>query len=228
VALFVLVHGVCAGSWSWDLVTPSLESAGHSTVAIDLPGDDPEATFSDYADVILEALPERDDVVLVGHSTGGLTTPIVATRRPVAELVFLCGAIPVPGESVAERGVEWRAIEPAEWQTYNSDGSFSISPDGFRTHVAPDAPAEVIEQTIPLLKPQFLTPFLEPCPIERMPDVRTRSIYCAEDRIVGPDYSRRVAHDLLCVQPEQLPGSHSPMASRPEALAQTLMMAPRG
>jgi pimeloyl-ACP methyl ester carboxylesterase len=223
VALFVLVHGVCVGGWSWDLVRPHLEAAGHLTLAPDLPGDDPDAKFSDYAEVVLEALPERDDVILVGHSTGALTTPIVAARRPVAQLIFLCGAIPVPGESVAEGGGEWRAIDPAEWQAYSDDGSFTISPDGFRKHVAPDAPPEVIEQTIPLLKPQFLTPFLEPCPIERMPDVPMRSIYCAGDRIVAPDYARRAARDMLGVEPEELPGSHSPMASRPEVLALILM-----
>lgn len=222
-ALFVLVHGVCVGGWSWDLVRPELEAAGHSVLAPDLPGDDPNARFSDYADVILSALPDREDVILVGHSTGGLAIPIVAARQPVAQIIFLCGAIPVPGESVAERGVEWRAIDPAEWQAYNDDGSFSISPDGFRKHVAPDAPIEVIEQTIPLLKPQFLTPFLEPCPIERMPDIPMRSIYCADDVIVAPDYARRAAVEMLGVEAEELPGSHSPMASRPEALARALI-----
>jgi pimeloyl-ACP methyl ester carboxylesterase len=223
-ALFVLVHGVCSGGWSWDLVKPHLEAEGHQVLAVDLPGDDASAKFSDYAEAILHALPsDRDDTVLVAHSTGGLTIPIVAARHRVAEMVFVCGALPVPGQSVAERGVEWRVIDPAEWQIDNGDGSFSISPDGFRKHVAPDAPAEVIEQTIPLLKPQFLTPFLEPCPIKRMPDVQMRAIYCAEDRIVGPEYCRRAARELLGIEPLELPGSHSPMASRPEALAEVLM-----
>src|ERR1700747_645567 len=99
-ALFVLVHGVCAGAWSWDLLRPYLQRAGHATIAVDLPGNDPAAKFSDYADVVVRELGDAgDEVVLVGHSTGGLTIPIVSARRPVAELVFLCGAIPVPGES---------------------------------------------------------------------------------------------------------------------------------
>jgi pimeloyl-ACP methyl ester carboxylesterase len=222
-ALFVLVHGVCAGAWTWDLLVPYLERAGHATIAVDLPGNDPAAKFSDYADVVVREIAcAGDEVVLVGHSTGGLTIPIVAARRPVSELVFLCGAIPVRGESVAERGVEWRAIDPAEWQIDNGDGSFSISPEGFRRHVAPDADPEVVEQSIPLLRPQFLTPFLEKCPIDRMPDVPTRSILCREDRIVAPDYSRRAARELLGVEAIELPGAHAPMASRPEALAELL------
>jgi pimeloyl-ACP methyl ester carboxylesterase len=223
-AVFGLVHGVCVGAFAWDLVVPHLQQGGHRAIAVDLPGDDPAAKFSDYADVVVRDLAEADDdVVLVGHSTGGLTIPIVAARRPVAELVFLCGAIPVPGESVAERGVEWRAIDPGEWQIDNGDGSFSISVEGFRRHVAPDADPEIVEQTIPLLRPQFLTPFLEKCPIDRMPEVPTRSILCQDDRIVAPEYSRRVARDRLGIEVLELPGSHSPMASRPQELAKLLM-----
>jgi pimeloyl-ACP methyl ester carboxylesterase len=223
-AVFVLVHGVCAGGWSWDLVVPHLRRAGHTTIVVDLPGEDPAAKFTDYADVVLrDSADSGNDVVLVGHSTAGLTIPIVATRRPVVGLIFVCAAIPVPGESVAERGVEWRAIDPGEWQVDNGDGSFSISADGFRRHFAFDADPEIVEQTIPRLRPQFLTPFLEKCPIERMPDVPTRSIICQEDRIVAPDYSRRTARELLGVDAIELPGSHSPMASRPEALADALM-----
>jgi pimeloyl-ACP methyl ester carboxylesterase len=222
--LYVLVHGVCVGGWSWDLVRPYLEAAGHQTLAPDLPADDPAAKFSDYAEVVARALPAaRDDVVLVGHSTGGLTIPLVAARRPVAELVFVCGAVPVPGQSVVERGMEWRAIDPREWQVDNGDGSFSISPDGFRRHVATDAPADEVERAIPLLRPQFLTPFLEQCPLQRLPDLRVRSIFCAEDRIVAPDYSRRVARELLGIDARELPGSHAPMVSRPDALASLLL-----
>jgi pimeloyl-ACP methyl ester carboxylesterase len=223
-ATFAFVHGVCAGAWSWELVVPHIEAAGHRAIAIDLPGDDAAAKFSDYASVVESALADvSDEVVLVGHSTGGLTIPIVAAHRPVHKLVYLCSAIPVPGQSVAERGVEWRVIDPAEWQTDNGDGSFSISPDGFRRHVAPDAEPAVVEPTIPRLRRQFLTPFLERCPLESLPDVAAHSILCTEDVIVGPDYSRRATQELLGIEPVELAGSHSPMASRPRELAELLL-----
>ena len=74
---YALVHGTCVGAWCWDRVAPHLEAAGHRVVAIDLPGDDPDATFGDYAEVIERALADADDsVVLVGHSGGGLTIPL--------------------------------------------------------------------------------------------------------------------------------------------------------
>ena len=216
---YALVHGTCVGAWCWDLVAPHLEAAGHRVVAMDLPGDDPDATFGDYAEVIQRALGDAgDDVVLVGHSGGGLTIPLVAVRRPVAELVFVCGLIPVPGESAVQRGPEWEVIEAQEWQVDNGDGSFSISPEGYRRHVAPDADPEVVDAIIPRLRPQFLKPFLEPCPLNAMPDVPRRYILCADDHIVGPDWPRREAPARLGVEPVELPGSHSPLMSRPREL----------
>jgi pimeloyl-ACP methyl ester carboxylesterase len=223
-ATFGLVHGVCAGAWTWDRVRPFLEDAGHRVVAIDLPCDDPEAKFSDYATVVEAALADADDdVVLVGHSTGGQTIPLVAARRAVRELVYLCGTVPEPGASVIERGVEWRAVDPAEWAVQNGDGSFSITPDGFRRHVAPELDAEAAEESIALLRPQYLTPFAERCPLEALPRVPSRYVLCRDDRLVSPDYGRRVAHERLGVEAIELSGSHSPMAWQPDVLAELLL-----
>jgi pimeloyl-ACP methyl ester carboxylesterase len=223
-ATYGLVHGVCAGAWCWDLVVPHLEAAGHRVVAIDLPGDQEDATFSDYADVVERALGDtEEDIVLVGHSTGGLTIPLVAARRRVRELVFVCGVIPVPGESAAERGIDWRVIEPVEWQLDNGDGSFSISPEGFRRHVAHGADPTVVAEAIPRLRRQFVRPFLLPCPLDAMPDVARRYILCTDDHIVGPAWSRREAPARLGVDPIELSGSHAPMASRPSELANLLL-----
>lgn len=223
-ATFGLVHGVCAGAWCWDLLTPHLEEAGHRVIAVDLPSDDPKATFSDYANAVDAALgATTDEIVLVGHSLAGFTIPLVAARRPVRELVFLCATIPIPGASVAERGVDWRAIDSADWQVDNGDGSFSITPEGFRLHVAPDADPAVAAEAAARLRPQFLTPFMERCPLDAIPDVARRYILCRDDHLVSPDWSRRVAPERLGVVPIELPGSHSPMASRPGELAEVLL-----
>ena len=223
-ATFGLVHGVCAGAWSWDLLRPYLEEAGHDVAAVDLPCDEPEAMFSDYARVVDGALPPAtDDIVLVGHSTGGFTIPLVAALRPVRELVYLCATLPVPGESVAEHGVDWGVVDSAEWQVYNSDGSFSITHDGLIRHVAQDVDRALVDEIAARLRPQFLAPFTERCPLDAMPDVASRYILCSEDHIVSPEWSRRVAGQRLGVEAVQLPGSHSPMASRPAELANALL-----
>ena len=98
VTTFGLVHGAWHGAWCWELLVPELEGRGHRAVAVDLPGDDPAAGCAEYATVVCDRLRAEDsDVVLVGHSLGGLTIPLVAAERPVQALVFLCALIPVPG-----------------------------------------------------------------------------------------------------------------------------------
>src|SRR3954447_8046026 len=102
---FALVHGAWHGAWCWGLLVPELESLGHRVVAVDLPCDDPRATFSTYADIVVSALDGEpsDDIVLVGHSLGGLTVPLVAARRPVQHMVFVSALIAVPGRSFLDQ-----------------------------------------------------------------------------------------------------------------------------
>lgn len=102
---FVLVHGAWHGAWCWELVIPELVRHGHRVVAPDLPAEDPAATLDTYADVVCAALEgcRGDDVVVVGHSLGGATIPLVADRMPVRRLVYLCALIPCPGRSLIEQ-----------------------------------------------------------------------------------------------------------------------------
>ena len=67
------------GSWYWHLVEAELRSRGHHTVAPDLPVDD-SATLDDYADVVIEAVGDHDDVIVVGQSFGAFTAPLVADQ----------------------------------------------------------------------------------------------------------------------------------------------------
>src|ERR1700738_3364198 len=97
---FVLVHGAWHGGWCWSGVIGELAQRGHRSVAPDLPCDDPAAGWGDYADVAIGALAGIEgEVVLVGHSLGGGVLPIVAARRPVTRMVFLCSFPPEPSKS---------------------------------------------------------------------------------------------------------------------------------
>lgn len=112
---FALVHGAWAGAWCWERVAPELEARGHRVVAIDLPCEDPTATFETYADVVVRALDSvgGEEPVVVGHSLGGLTIPLVAARRRVRRLVYLCAFVPIPGCSFAEQlGMEPDTLLP--------------------------------------------------------------------------------------------------------------------
>jgi pimeloyl-ACP methyl ester carboxylesterase len=96
---FVLIHGGGEVGWYWHLVEAELRARGHDVVAPDLPGDDESATLTDYADAVVEAVNGKQDMVVVGHSFGGFTAPLVADRLSLDLLVLVAGMIPSPGES---------------------------------------------------------------------------------------------------------------------------------
>ena len=73
-------------------------------MTMDLPCDDGSASFETYADVVCAAVHGcNDDVMLVGHSLAGSTVALVAARRPVHHLVYLCAAVPDIGRSVFDQ-----------------------------------------------------------------------------------------------------------------------------
>src|SRR5260370_24092914 len=114
---FALVHGAYHGAGCWDLLRKDLERDGHSTSAVDLPCEDPEAGAARYADVVVRGIPKGSpDVVLVGHSLAGLTIPVAASMTPTLMTVYLCALVPMPGLSFDAQeeyiGTGFRASSP--------------------------------------------------------------------------------------------------------------------
>jgi pimeloyl-ACP methyl ester carboxylesterase len=223
-----LVHGAWGGAWYWELLRAELEARGHATVAVDLPCDDPAAGLSRYAEVVDEALCDAADVVLVGHSLGGLTIPLVAERRPVAGLVYLCALIPEPGRSLRDELSAGGPFVPGFAEsTVRDELGRSSWPDreAATRDLFHDLPRTEAERWLSRLRPQAPAPIREACPLDRLPDVASTYVLCTEDRVVDPDWSRRTARERLGVRPLELAGGHSPMLSRPGALAELLLEA---
>ncbi|KAA3453516.1 methylesterase 17-like [Gossypium australe] len=80
---FVLVHGIGGGAWCWYKIKCLMENSGYKVSCIDLKGagtDRSDAnsivSFDDYNKPLMDfmsALPHTEQVILVGHSAGGLS-----------------------------------------------------------------------------------------------------------------------------------------------------------
>ncbi len=86
---YVLVHGAWHGGWCWKRVAPLLRAAGHEVYAPTLTGLgerahllSPEVGLDTHVQDIVNVLTYEDlqDVVLVGHSYGGMVVAGVAER----------------------------------------------------------------------------------------------------------------------------------------------------
>jgi pimeloyl-ACP methyl ester carboxylesterase len=123
VATYALIPGAWHGAWCWERVTPVLTEAGHRVVAVDLPCEDAALGCAAYRDIALEAIGEADDLVVVGHSAGGLTAPLVAAARPVRRLVFVSALLPLAGRTFSEQN-EAEGILGHEYQAgVEADGN---------------------------------------------------------------------------------------------------------
>jgi pimeloyl-ACP methyl ester carboxylesterase len=119
---YVLVPGACHGAWCFDDLTAALRSGGHRVLAITLTGVAERAHLA-HAGVNLEthitdvlsalsAEPDAENLVLVGHSYGGMVITGVADRIPerVDALVYLDALVPRDGESC------WHLVNDEERQ----------------------------------------------------------------------------------------------------------------
>ena len=108
-ATYVLIHGAGDVGWYWHLVERELRTRGHEVVVMDLPVDDDAATLTDYADVVVEAIGDRrEDLVVVAQSYGGYVAPLVCDRVPARLMVLVAAMIPAPGESADQMWVNTR------------------------------------------------------------------------------------------------------------------------
>jgi pimeloyl-ACP methyl ester carboxylesterase len=224
VATFVLVHGGFHGAWCWDLLRPELAARGHESVAVDLPISDPSATNADYAEVVSAAALGHDDVILVGHSLGGMTLPLVADRTPVRHLVFLAGAVPRPHEAFGD----YVASHPAYLQLPLSsaetvNGCSVIQADVARRHFFHDCSPAITDWATSMLRPQSQNAMTEPYPLERWPGVESTYVICRHDRALDPAQCRLLASERLGIDIREIDGGHSPFLSRPAELADLLV-----
>ncbi len=224
----VLVHGAWHGAWCWEKLTPLLQQAGHAVVAMDLPIDDNSASFDAYADVVCLALDAcDDDIVLMGHSYAGHTIPLVAARRPVRHLVYLCAYIPDIGRSFNDQLTdEPPMLMPACYAGLKPDAQSRIvwtDAAVARAVMYADCDERTANAAITQLRPQSAYATTLPSPLAEFPAVRCTSIICSEDQMLGHEWAKQVAHDRLGADLIELPGSHSPFLSRPPALADVLL-----
>jgi pimeloyl-ACP methyl ester carboxylesterase len=217
---FGLVHGAWHDATCWEQLRPLLEERGHAVVTPTLPCDDVAASFSDYADVAVAALADAgDDVVLVGHSLGSETIPIVAARRPVRLLVYLTPSL--------------QSLPRPEGQpTVTRDGlHVPMDGDGRSTWEEDEAVRQMYARLEPgvartlarALRPQAMTFGGAAYPLDAAPDVPAAMIYTTDDELLRPEYARWAAEHVLGVEPIELPGGHFPMVERPEEVAELLV-----
>jgi len=232
-AIFALVHGSMHGGWCWRELVALLERRGHRVVAPDLPCEDVAAGLADYADTVeasLASIPGgtdagHDALVLVGHSLGSRTIPVVAARRPAAQMIFLCS---VPTGTGAVDASAFMGMVSEEYAAARflerGDGARRIDEEAARRLFFGACPHDTAASASSRLRWQGPRPMAEASPLARWPENPLDIILTREDRAVHLDWATAEARRWLSGRvPIVLPGDHSPFLSNPALLAETLI-----
>ena len=147
-ATFVLVHGGGHGGWCYQPVARILRAQGHEVYTPTLtglgerehllsPGIDLDTHITDVAKLL--QFEDLHDVILVGHSYGGMVITGVADRATdrVANVVYLDAAYPMNGQSLAEVAAEMMSAAREDSQVVDGvelvllPGKYPMTPDDY-------------------------------------------------------------------------------------------------
>ena len=225
-ATFVLAHGAWSAAWAWKKVRPLLRARGHELHAPTLTGlgdrghhASPAVDLETHVSDVVAMLDYEDlrDVVLIGHSYGGMVATGVADRVPerLRQVVYLDAFVPAEGHCLLDylpEGVRRHMVENAA--------------DGWRVPanpIPPDTAPEDVAWIEPRRMTQPLRTFQQPLRLKRGETTLPRSyIYC---RLAPPgdpfrQFAERAKREgWRCFE---LDASHSPNVTAPEALADLL------
>jgi hypothetical protein len=220
---FVLIPGAGTDPRVYRATIEALGELGHDAIAPPLPLDDQEATPSDHADAIAEAVPSGRELVIVAHSLGAFAGPLVAARTRVDELILLAPMIPEPGETAGEWwGKTGHAGAIADvLERHGPMGAWG--PEAFFEVFLHDVDTEVARENERFSGAPGAGMFTEPWPLGGWPNVPTRVIAPRDDRFFPLAFQSRVAGARLGLEVDQIPGGHLLMLSRPSDLARGLV-----
>ena len=220
----VFVHGAWGGGWQFHKVQPLLEEAGFTVYRPTMTGlgervhlAGPGVGLSTHIEDIVNVLEFEDlhEVMLVGHSYGGMVIAGVADRVPhrIAKLVFMDAIVPEDGESVA--GLLGEAID-----TMAAAGGGGAEPWQL-------VPLWVEEgEQPPVDVPQPILTFTEPIVLNNMEAARLPAAF-----ILTIEPGKEVDEfDLFAARARdwgwevvEMEGGHNPYWFQPEAFVEVLL-----
>lgn len=237
---YVLVHGAWHTGAEIEPVAAPIRAAGHEvhtpTIKGNRPGDTKTTGLTEAIQSIVDYLVENNlkDVILLGHSYGGMVITGVADLAPerIRRLVYWNAFVPNNGESlndmVPPHYVGLFDMIAAE----RGDGSVVLPFPIWREAFINDADLALAERAYGILNPHPLKTFSDKIALKANPaemPLAKSYINCTEDTALPHSYSwhPRLSEKLGLFRLVQVPGSHELCFTDPVRLARAIMDAGR-
>nr|WP_246270964.1 alpha/beta hydrolase [Rhizobium sophorae] len=214
----VLVHGGFVDGSGWEGVYDILKSDGYDVTIVQ----NPTVTLEDDVAVTKRAIAAAaGDVVLVGHSYGGVVISEAGTDPKVKSLVYIAAFAPDAGESVSSliaNPVPGAAappiLPPVDGFLFLDKAKFAQS---FAADVRPDLAAFMAASQVPwgvgALEGRVTSPAWKAKP--------SWYLVATDDKMIPPDAQRGMAK-RASAKTVEIPGSHAVYVSNPKAVAKII------
>jgi pimeloyl-ACP methyl ester carboxylesterase len=211
----VLVHGAFVDGSGWAGVHRILRDAGFAVVVVQ----NPTTSLADDVAVTRRAIAAAEgNVILVGHSYGGVVITEAGSDPKVSALVYIAAFAPDQGESVSSLNASAPPGAPALPILPPVDGYLVLDktkfPAVFAADVAPETARFMADSQVPwsiqALEGKISSPAWKTKP--------SWYLIPRDDRIIPPAAQRAMAGRALATIRE-VPGSHAVYVANPEAIA---------
>jgi pimeloyl-ACP methyl ester carboxylesterase len=233
VATFVLVSGAWHAAWCWERVAPLLRASGHKVVAPDLLGMGPDPTpiatvkLADWAEQVAQLIREQEgNVVLVGHSRGGIVISEAAERVPerIRCLVYLAAFMLTDGTTIAQASARVPWLHRGDVIEVKPDRTTVVCPEQVGPTFYNTTPDEWVARAQARLTPEPISGLSTGVHVTgaRYGTIPRAYIECTQDQAVPLELQRAFQADLPCDRVITLETDHSPFYSAPELLVAAL------
>lgn len=220
----VLVHGAFADGSSWNKVIPTLQQRGYKVVAVQNPltslADDVAATNR-----VIDA--QKGDVVLVGHSWGGVVITEAGNNPKVKSLVYVAAFAPEAGQSVADASKSYAPAPGLKNLVADSGGFLTLTDADFKTYFAPDVSSAEVKLMAatqgPVQSKVFGEKIGDSAAWKNKP---SWFVLAQKDQMIPPQQQADDAQKIHATV-VKVNASHVPMVSQPKAVADAILAAAR-
>ncbi len=229
---YVLVHGAWSGKYVWNASKRLLERRGDTVITLDLPshGDDQtpleQASLEGYKQAVIDAIGDRSNVVLVGHSFGGMVISAVGEAIPekISKLVYVAAYLPRNGESLFALSQEDKNSKVGMYWNQTSQTAASIKAEGIVEVFCADCSKTLQRTIVRKHRPEALAPLGTPVTLtpERFGKIPRYYIQTLQDNAVSNQLQKLMLSRTSVVSSVEMNTSHSPFLSQPKAFVDAL------
>lgn len=228
-ANFVLVHGGMIGGTCWKNVRKILENQHHTVLTPTLTGlgerkhlSHPNIDLDTHIQDIINTIfyEELDDIVLIGHSYGGMVITGVADRIPekIKKLIYVAAILPKNGESMFDAvGPEISSYLYSNAQKGNGWEVPAAPPESYGINAQKDI--------------KWFMSMSTPHPLKSFQQKYFRNTSFSETEKIYVNCSQDLALDFMAVRAKEMKipcyeinSGHFPMITSPETLANLFVL----